>query len=190
MVKDANEFRTNTIGGRRPRMEAAFPPQSRALLDSSVLAAWARPWRQTSLPRDIGSLHMSVARIRWTSSLRSDSSRQRKWPAVRLRGRHQHAAGRHRRSRPRAWTRRLGDRRSRLGIEARRNSSFHEHNKHGTASDLAREHALTGKAMSQRRSLEIRMLPRRASSSLSPPAPQPMSNAVSRYSTVSDKKHL
>ena len=49
---------------------------------------------------------------------------------------------------------------------------------------------VTGKATSQRRSLEIRTPPRRASSSLSPPAPQPMSNAVSRYSTVSDKRHL
>ena len=42
---------------------------------------------------------------------------------------------------------------------------------------------VTGKATSLRRCLEIRMPPRRASSSLSPPAPRPMSSAASRSST-------
>ena len=49
---------------------------------------------------------------------------------LRLRGRHQHAAGRRRRSRCRTRARRPRHRGSRIGIEARRNSSFHEHNQH------------------------------------------------------------
>jgi hypothetical protein len=59
-----------------------------------------------------------------------------------------------------------------------------------TASRLAAEHARYGQSYSPRQSSEILTPPGPVTCSLWPLALQPMSSAVSRYSTASGKRHL
>ena len=103
--------------------------RGRAQSALSASVTWGRRWPQTLPRRDIGSLPMSVVRIRWASSLGSVSRPTMEFAdlfdcEVVISMLPDDAAVRD------VVFGREDARGSRIGIEARRNSSFHEHNQH------------------------------------------------------------